>query len=524
MSEEFRFAGMFYRFDDRQRLVPGELRVTPTEGAILTLFGSFVPIDYDSEEYKKYLDYGGEPKRPLIIGVTSNYRDKVTLCGCTPIGSSVWTVKLPQRVISTGYKVQTVLTNSGFGTEADIKFKRVYIEYDHVADWFNAPGINISTEDALYDNSKPTSEITITYKKTDPFFVFATPSYTVWLETNAETTYSWQRALFGSRKDASMKLRTDVVIEFAEPQSLDEARPIINHMRDFFSFTTLQPVHPISIRASYDRSTYAYPESYARDKHDDPLSRILDQRIEMAKSDNYVAPYDVLFTYGQIEGQLETIMTNWFDKADTLGPITDLYLGTIYTKSLYPYHRFLNLAQAIETYHRRTHKNVELDADDHQARVNAILNAVPVEYKDWLQEGLNYSNEPKLRQRLKELYDELPAELKDILPKRSEFIYRIVTTRNYRTHYNTALKSGAAEGDRLIELCDQLQFVLEVCILHELGFSTESIKTVVTQNGRYRDIIMTRELKKIRAEFQKELKELESRSVQPPPQANPEVM
>src|SRR4051812_26123246 len=99
MSEELTFTGMFYKpGDDPHRMIPGELHVSSKEGAILTLYGSFVPIDYDDDsEYMKLRnERRDDPEQTLIVGVTYGYRDKVTLYHCTPLSGAVFGGKMPQ--------------------------------------------------------------------------------------------------------------------------------------------------------------------------------------------------------------------------------------------------------------------------------------------------------------------------------------------------------------------------------------------------------------------------------------------
>jgi ApeA N-terminal domain 1 len=75
----------------------------------------------------------------------------------------------------------------------------------------------------------------------------------------------------------------------------------------------------------------------------------------------------------------------------------------LYLDRLYLEQRFLNIAQAVESYHRRRSDKKDLSEEDHEKRLEKILAGTPQEYKKWLSDKLKYSNELSLRQRLKDL-------------------------------------------------------------------------------------------------------------------------
>ena len=77
-------------------------------------------------------------------------------------------------------------------------------------------------------------------------------------------------------------------------------------------------------------------------------------------------PYDMLFTFKDISDRFEILLKNWFEKADTLGPVYDLYFGTLYNPRMYLQHQFLSLIQAIEVYHRRKFEGKYLSDDDYE--------------------------------------------------------------------------------------------------------------------------------------------------------------
>jgi hypothetical protein len=197
-------------------------------------------------------------------------------------------------------------------------------------------------------------------------------------------------------------------------------------------------------------------------------------------SENHVHTIGMLFTLKNIMKK-KSYVKKWFEKDQVLKPTTDLYFSTLYQPHMYLNNEFLNLAQSLETYHRRTMRNVELPESKHRKRVQAILKKTPEKYKEWLGQGLTYSNEPSLRKRLKDICKKCPPAFLSKLGDITAFIDLTVNTRNYWTHFDERSKARAATDARLIGLVANLRLLLITCLLKEMGVTNEEIERVTTK-------------------------------------------
>jgi hypothetical protein len=188
---------------------------------------------------------------------------------------------------------------------------------------------------------------------------------------------------------------------------------------------------------------------------------------------------EMLFTFEAAKPGLRRCMRNWFNKEKRLKHVYDLYFAILYNPRLYLEHRFLSAAQALETYHRRTMKNNQIDNKEHKKRVKKILKAVAPEYKDWLEQKLEYSNEPSLRRRLREIILANAEPMKLVIKDEKGFIQKVLDTRNYLTHYNPKLEGAAAKDNELYEITEKLRRMIEICFLKELGFDPKIMKDLV---------------------------------------------
>jgi len=203
---------------------------------------------------------------------------------------------------------------------------------------------------------------------------------------------------------------------------------------------------------------------------------------------------DILFTLDDVHEQLEAYIVNWVNKADRLEPVYDLYFSVLYSQHMYLHSVFLSLAQAIETYHRRTiggkyQSNAEYQAGLYKKFVEAIPPELDDDFKMSLIMGsLRYANQFSLRKRLRDITGRLAENLPIrfiALESRSEFIERVCKIRNHLTHYDPDEQIDI-EGTELHDLTEKLMVLLEVCLLEELGFGFDAIRAMTSKHRRYK--------------------------------------
>lgn len=172
------------------------------------------------------------------------------------------------------------------------------------------------------------------------------------------------------------------------------------------------------------------------------------------------------------------------ERAGDLDPVYRLFLGTVYNPQSYLEQHFLNLVQALEVYHRRALYVPELPKEEHERRVNEILDASPEEHKGWLERKLRVVSEPSLNQRLHEIFKRHLSIVEFVIGKkkqvRAEFIEKVVATRNYRTHFDDSKKDKAARGEELYKIMQNLNLVLEACLMEEIGFTPDRTKDAIS--------------------------------------------
>ena len=197
----------------------------------------------------------------------------------------------------------------------------------------------------------------------------------------------------------------------------------------------------------------------------------------------------MVFTFKDISDNFEAILKNWIEKSKILQPVYDLYFGTLYNPSMYTQHQFLSLIQALESYHRRKYVAKYISDKDFSGLYERLIEAIPQDirsdFKKSLYQKMKYLNEFSLRKRLKKIFKNHGGLVDSIIQNQVNFIEDVVNTRNFLTHSNKELESKSKKGKELYWLTRKMKFLLEICLLSELGITDESIKSLVSRNQKY---------------------------------------
>ena len=174
----------------------------------------------------------------------------------------------------------------------------------------------------------------------------------------------------------------------------------------------------------------------------------------------------------------------FFNKYETITPIIELFLEPFYVKYSSKTRTFLNIVQALETYHSRFITN---SLDVYKSRVEEITKNSPLAYAKELKEFLMAKSKKfiTLESRLADL---LFAEGKIYFDtgkiKHKDYPSVIAHTRNYYIHYDESIKENynVLSEDELEIYNRSLLQILEYYILLEIGFSDEdNLKKSLTE-------------------------------------------
>ena len=189
---------------------------------------------------------------------------------------------------------------------------------------------------------------------------------------------------------------------------------------------------------------------------------------------------------------------HYFDKHKTLSPIIELFLEPFYVEYSSETRVFLNIVQALETYHSRFITN---NIDEFKGRVENIVKGYPHTKGKEIREFLMAKSKGfiTLESRISDL---LFAENKFNFDtgeiKHKDFPSVIAHTRNYYIHYDESIKEQhrVLSEDELQTYNRSLLQILEYYILLELGFS-ERVELQKKLTDRWGNVSQNLEILKI---------------------------
>lgn len=168
----------------------------------------------------------------------------------------------------------------------------------------------------------------------------------------------------------------------------------------------------------------------------------------------------------------------YIQNAEKLEPIIDLYLDLIYSKDISAVRAFLNVTQALETYHSRFKYGGNIKG--FVERIDEVIlkkrpySARKEDTKFLMAKSKKFVT---LESRLAELLlAEFNIHFYTGKIKYIDFPNTIAVTRNYYTHYDEKLKSRIIKKSELASYVRILIAILEYYILEELGFKDNEFR------------------------------------------------
>lgn len=189
--------------------------------------------------------------------------------------------------------------------------------------------------------------------------------------------------------------------------------------------------------------------------------------------------FEYLFTLDDLNKS--GTMALWREHYEKIEPVLDLYFSA-YSNTGSAQTLFLNLVQALETFHARFITN---DAGSFPQRVQNLVNAFckgngnEKQWEDFLLEEMQKRNKKSiyLRSRLADLAfadGMLPFWPNGKLP--IDYIRKVVDTRNYYTHYSMNKLATTFSKEELPLVNSQLLALLEYHLQVLLGFNPDDVR------------------------------------------------
>jgi hypothetical protein len=419
----------------------GTLKFNNIEGASLSVIGEFP--DIPERERFTY---------PIILGQTED-NEPITLHNCMLSSSYPYLDIMRKSEIT----VDTIFIGHHFETENKLEFQSFSIVFSNIERILSPVAKHVSFNNRVQIMEVPIEGICL-------------------IRIFAKTTIVRQK----KSPATSIKVESDIQINSHSEKTFEKYRELYGTILDFFNFCLKNDVDLVSVTGFYKEGVSGLNE-FSNLKQVKVLYRyptIANLNKPINNLNFYIEQKYCLW--------IPRILSKWFElySLKKLDEVFNLYMAVMYSGSdWFLEFQFLALAQSIEAYHSSTLGDASV------SKMNRIEDAKKIEKiieehlpakKNWIDEMLSNSLNPSLRERLGEIFDIYSdfcfAYLK--FNKKEDLLKKLKDSRNYFTHWARHLKKRAAKDDDLYWLMKDVQFVIRLCLLSELGFELSVLKLI----------------------------------------------
>lgn len=377
IEENYIKHGYFWLPENKDIKIPGILSISDGGRAELEIIGSFGEkngFNYDEMYDDMYL------KR--IIGLVED-DGLIILNKCCYIQKYI-----PSNENITKSKISSKQVFAGLESidNEDITFNTFSFSVDCLDEWVNESAFKI-------DEDFKNGIINILYN------LPAKQSLALDNGMKLDLDFSYSLPLFPVITEAKITQRTFFTLKSEEPCNIDLFISLAHKISHLISFAVGETVSIKNVSArkykENDESVHLYSKK----------TKVFYCSTTYTKNIPKCLAWDMLFNFNTIKDNTEEVFNKWINAYENLSPTLFLYFSTKNNSINKIESKFLALAQALETYHRRL-SDEKLMADDiYESLLSEIINSCPKEHKNWLYGRLKYGNEITLSKRLKKIIE-----------------------------------------------------------------------------------------------------------------------
>jgi hypothetical protein len=460
LFEDFEYKGFWWLPEQPENKVPGSLSYKCGDIMTLELLGSLQNTTLRGS-------HEGSSNPDTILGIAEGKR----LCTLNGILHTKSRFNKSSGIFRSTYIIERLLEGKHFSSSADIKFSSISINYTSLEEWITHIPFN---EDIQEDETSRIIKTTASHEYPHSVFEADVPSLNCKIKASLEISSSVDTRVLEWESTGYIQIVPTTASDY------EWFRRVLGDLRNLLTLFMNAPTYPKLIKAAGDEVEIS-PGIISKET----IYIYYVQSIKSIERD--IHPAEMLLIFPAVEQSICQILELWFSKAELLRPVYTLFFGSMYFGEMYDRFHFLNLIQAVESFHRdmRTGRYTTREQFNkiRKSLIDAIPSDVAGDFRQSLESRIAFGNEYSLRTRIRLLFQELEEKTAKLLTRDVEvFISKLVATRNYFTHYTRSLKRKALTGDDLHYVNRKLQVLLIILLLKEVGLSEPAIRRSICQN------------------------------------------
>ena len=277
-----------------------------------------------------------------------------------------------------------------------------------------------------------------------------------------------------------------VEFKFTTPVSLEKALDYVIHLKNLFILFTGNPIFPLKITGFSKENKTRYEDK----EFENPIDVYFRQSITPSDNTEVHRSGEILIRYHEIERDLPAIILSFFAHKEKYSKVLGSLMELYYDDSMFNQEKLLNLASALEMFHRKWFENHAFPEKDFLETCNKIIrtfpSTIPHSHRNLLLEKLHFANEPTLKTRIAQMTKKInqflgKLEIRDV----KDFSKKVGNARNYLTHGNEKLKKYVENGTELFYLCEKMRMVVLALILAHLAVPQHVITSALGKKFFY---------------------------------------
>jgi hypothetical protein len=450
----FECTGQWWLPGDEQHGVAGTLKVSQSGELRLKLFGMLgSEADFQSKMH------------PVILGWVeeSPLGDRVvTLTGCV-IGSRSVGSHLPTRE---NYRAASGFFGGHLAAQADFLFKNMSLRLAGLSEWAH---VRTGFGDERISVGAGERQALLTYAYVSPLEA-AVPGGRLSLGVGMSSEGRHRERLFQEEVELSV---FSEVARSTYDLNVDFVYPLQNLMT--FVSDRPQEVEDFLVRPG------EFPENLGgRGIH------VIGVRVQPEEDGDGPEPVhhaQMLFTLADVD--FTDFMGKWLHVTRRFLSACNAFFGVQYGPPAFIDMAFPYVVQSLYLYYAQREDGVAGRGEE-EGRLKEILASLVPADADWIVDRLGVRPFPPLFLVLRKLVEEHGHVMNPLLSHRQErFVSEVVNTSKYVAFRETEMGQAASHGADLYWMMQRLRFLFKSCLMQELGFPKDKVKTLFDRNGLY---------------------------------------
>lgn len=447
--------GFWWLPDSPDKRLVGTVKYAPRAGLELDLVGSLLAIENGPTAWSGFDVWGNTVRGKAITLLRAHQSNLQTHSAGWPTS----TIESSRGIVGGHYR----------GGE-DVLLHTLDSEFDFLAAWAGQSGVT-----QTHNSESHSSQITITPGESVPLG----GSEGISIELVPSILQRHSRQSLTLEENCELRLRS------GQDRPFPQFERLISSFRTLLTFAAGEAAHPGRMIGKTGEKTAEIQGHTVW--HEVEIVR----QIRVPPRAREVHAEDMLFTLRDLQPDPVAMFERFLDVQQELKPVFELFFPTYFYPEMPPPQQFLNLAHAIEAFHRTTvggeYQGEEEYSNGLKKRLQqAIPSDVSEDFRQSLNMKLKFLHQYSLRKRLRDVLRNFASLVVPYIPDQGEFIESVAEARNCLVH--ASIDRAVPDYIELWRLTQQLGLVLEIALLSRIGFEEDRVRSIVSRSKRARMI------------------------------------